>query len=76
MPTFCFTNTYQKKGRRKHPQIVTYIDGPFYPDDTLPVRQQRKKLRDEVYDTMCKRAENSNVEWIKYVPAEKKEEEI
>ena len=75
VPTFCFTNTYQKKGRRKHPQIVTYIDGPFYPDASLPVRQQRKALRDEVYSAMCKRAESSNVEWIEYLPADKKEEE-
>lgn len=76
-PTFCFTNTYQKKGKRKHPQIVTYIDGPFYPDENLPQRQSRKKLRDEVYSAMCKRAESSNVEWIKYLPKEdndKKEE--
>ena len=73
-PTFCFTNTYQKKGKRAHPQIVTYIDGPFFPDDTLPSRQRRKKLRDEVYFAMCERAKSSNVEWIRYIPIEEKEE--
>ena len=69
-PVFCFTNTYQKKGKRAHPQIVTYIDGPFYPDSSLPLRERRKKLREEVYSTMCERAKSSNVEWIKYLPAE------
>ena len=73
-PVFCFTNTYQKKGKRAHPQIVTYIDGPFYPDKSLPMRRQRKLLRDEVYYTMCERAKRSSVEWIKYIPVEKPEE--
>ena len=72
-PTFCFTNTYQKKGKRAHPQIVTYIDGPFYPDKSLPLRKQRRILRTEVYMAMCERAKNSNVEWIRYIPAEEKE---
>lgn len=75
-PTFCFTNTYQKKGKRERPQIVTYIDGPFYPDGELPARKQRKALRDTVFDAMRKRAEASNVEWIKYIPIEKKEENL
>lgn len=66
-PVFCFVNTYQKRGKRKKPRMVTYIDGPFYPDMELSLKQRRKKLRDEVYSTMCKRAENSNVEVIKYI---------
>ena len=73
-PTFCFTNTYQQKGKRKHPRIVTYIDGPFYPDSSLPMRKQRRLLRTEVYMTMCERAKRSDVEWIKYVPKEEKED--
>lgn len=71
-PVFCFTNTYQKKGRRAHPQIVTYIDGPFYPDAELSPRERRKKLRDEAYSAMCERAKASDVEWIKYLPATEK----
>ena len=75
VPTFCFTNTYQKMGKRKRPRIVTYIDGPFYPNTELPMRRQRKALRDEVYSAMCERAKTSNVEWIKYIPVEEKEKE-
>ncbi len=70
LPVFCFTNTYQKRKHSKKPRIVTYIDGPFYPDTTLPARQQRKALRDTVYAQMCKRAKLNQVEVIKYIKKE------
>ena len=66
-PVFCFVNTYQKRGKKKKPRTVTYIEGPFYPDTGLPLKESRKKLRDEVYDTMCRLAEHSDVEVIKYI---------
>ena len=66
-PVFCFVNTYQKRCNRKKPRMTTYIDGPFYPDMALPLKERRKKLRDEVYEQMCRRAENSNVEVIRYI---------
>ena len=71
-PVFCFTNTYQKRRWGSKPRIVTYIDGPFYPNTELPLRKRKGELRDRVYATMCERAKNSTVEQIKYV---KKEEE-
>ena len=67
VPSYCFVNTYQKRKHGKRPRIVTYIDGPFYPDKTLSGREQVKKLRDEIYGSMCKMAERSNVEVIKYI---------
>ena len=70
MPVFCFTNTYQKRRLSKKPRMVTYVDGPFYPDTTLPPRQQRKELRDRVYKQMCERARLNQVEVIKYVKKE------
>ncbi len=70
-PVFCFTNTYQKRKLSKKPRIVTYIDGPFYPDDTLSQKEQRKALRDMVYNTMCERSKLSSIEWIKYIKKEK-----
>ncbi len=66
-PVFCFVNTYQKRRGRKKPRTVTYIDGPFYPDMTLPVKQRRKALRDAVYAQMCERAKLSDTEVIKYI---------
>lgn len=74
-PVFCFTNTYQKKGKRKHPRLVSYIDGPFYPDASLPLRERRKRLRDEVYGAMSKRAELSDLEWIEYIDGSKEKTE-
>lgn len=72
-PVFCFVNTYQKRGNFKKPKTVTYIDGPFYPDMDLPITKRRKKLRDEVYEQMCKRAELSNAEVIRYIKKEAEE---
>ena len=69
-PVFCFVNTYQKRGNKRKPRMITYIDGPFYPDMELPLKQRRKKLRDEVYEQMCRRAELSNVEVIRYIKKE------
>ena len=71
LPVFCFTNTYQKKKHGKKPRIVTYVDGPFYPDASLPPRQRRKDLRDRVYEQMCRRAKLNQVEVIKYIKKEK-----
>ena len=71
-PVFCFTNTYQRRRFSKRPRIVTYIDGPFYPNMELPPRERSKALRDKVYDAMCRRAKLSTVAMIQYV---KREEE-
>ncbi|MBQ8235612.1 MAG: hypothetical protein IJZ37_02880, partial [Clostridia bacterium] len=71
-PVFCFTNTYQKRRFGSKPKIVTYIDGPFYQDTTLPPRIQKKELRDRVYACMKERAKRSNVVQIQYI---KKEED-
>lgn len=65
-PVFCFTNTYQR-GRRNEPQIVTYIDGPFFADNELSHKQRRADLRDRVYKRMCQRALLSTEERIKYI---------
>ena len=67
VPAFCFTNTYQKRKLGKKPRIVTYIDGPFYPAEDLTGTARKKNLRDQIYDQMCRRAENSTVEQIQYI---------
>lgn len=66
VPAFCFTNTYQKRKHSKKPKIVTYIDGPFYPNKDLPLNLRKKDLRDRIYNCMCERSKNSNVVWIEY----------
>ena len=66
-PTFCMTNTYQSYGKNNDKvKIVTYIDGPFFPDTSLTHQQQKQNLRDQVYNCMVERSKNSNIEVIKY----------
>jgi 1-acyl-sn-glycerol-3-phosphate acyltransferase len=66
-PIFSFTNTYQKRKFSKTPQIVTYIDGPFFSDESLSLKEKRADLRDKVFAAMNKRSINNNVEMIKYI---------
>ena len=75
VPAYVFTNTYQKRKHGKAPKLVTYIDGPFYPDQTLPLKNCISHLRDRVYNTMVERSKNSNVEVIKYVQKQKEQNE-
>lgn len=66
-PVFAMTNCYQKRRILKHPKVVTYIDGPFYPDETLPMRERKEELRRKCHDAMEKRArENSTYSYIVY----------
>ncbi len=65
-PVFCFTNTYQKRKFSGKPKIVTYVDGPFYPDPSLAPRERRKDLREKVYACMCRRSQKSDVVRIAY----------
>lgn len=64
-PAYSYTTTYQNHilGTR----ITIYIDGPFYPDTNMNVRQAAHELRDQVYDAMTARSGNSTYEKVKYV---------
>lgn len=66
-PVFCFTNTYHKRRFSKIPQIITYVDGPFFPDESLPKKEKQIELRNRVYKAMCERSKMNNVEIIKYI---------
>lgn len=65
-PTFCFTNTYQKRKFGSKPKLVTYVDGPFFPKNGLTEQEQRKDLRDQVYNCMKERSKKSTVTVIEY----------
>jgi len=67
MPVFASTTTYKKRRFFKKPRAVVYIDGPFFPDESLSYNERVEKLHREVYLSMCKRAEESNCEYIRYV---------
>ena len=67
-PVFCFTNVY-KRGVLSA-RIITYIDGPFYPDKSLSLPERRRALRDQVFCAMKKQAEKSDFEKIRYIKKE------
>ncbi len=69
-PVISVTITY-KKGKRKTPNIVAFVDGPFYSNESKNVKEAEKDLRDNVYNTMVERSKNSNIEYIKYLKVTK-----
>jgi 1-acyl-sn-glycerol-3-phosphate acyltransferase len=66
-PVYCFTNTYQKRKIGKTPQIVTYVDGPFFAPEEMSHKEKRAYLRNQVYEAMCERSKENNVEIIRYI---------
>jgi 1-acyl-sn-glycerol-3-phosphate acyltransferase len=72
-PVYSFTTTYKNRKFRK-PKITVYIDGPFYPNKELNIKNAQEELRNRVYNQMCIRAKESNVEYIKYLKIENKGE--
>lgn len=66
-PVFALTNTYHRMGRKGgEAGIVTYIDGPFFADESLNPREARQRLRDKVYFCMLERSRESDYEYIEY----------
>ena len=66
-PVYCFTNTYHARKIGKKPRIVSYLDGPFYPDPSLPPKTRANELRDRVYRTMRERSLLSDAEYVQYI---------
>ena len=64
-PIYTITNTYHKRKKDKI-GIVSYIDGPFYPDKELSKKEAQKKLRNEAYNIMEFRSKESDYEYIIY----------
>ena len=70
-PVYSITNTYQSYGKKhKKIQLVSYVDGPFYPDEKLTLKERQQDLRDRVYNKMVERSKNNNIEHIKYIKKE------
>ena len=65
-PVYSATITY-KKNKRNKPKIVAYIDGPFYPNEEIKVKEAEKLLRDTIYNKMIERSKENNIEFIKYI---------
>lgn len=70
-PCFVMTTTYHKPRFGKHPKIITYIDGPFYPDQALSSKKAQEKLYNEVRNTMQLRSKTSNYNYCHYIQKNK-----
>lgn len=79
VPCFSLTTTFHKRTGLlsfiKKPRLITYLDGPFYPDASLKPADAKQKLRDEVYSAMKTRAkQKEQYEYIKYIKEEPQSE--
>ena len=65
VPVFCVTTTYQKtkKGKLK---TVIYVDGPFYPNSELSLKENQQQLYNQVRNAMEQRAQLSNYQVCNY----------
>lgn len=78
-PVFCFTNCYKRRKLFGHVmpedsfwgvKLVTYVDGPYMADRTMPTKDQKAWLRTQVYNAMVQRSAANELELIKYVRRE------
>ncbi len=69
-PSFAMTTTYHRRRFGKKPRTVTYLDGPFFPDESLSPRSRAQDLRDRIHAAMTARAQESDYEYIRYVKKE------
>ena len=66
-PAFAMTVTYQKRRFGSRPKATIYLDGPFYPDKSLSLKQRRAELCNQVRSAMEERSKLSTYEYIRYV---------
>lgn len=72
-PVFTLTNCYQKRKFSSKPKMISYIDGPFFMDSDLDLKQNMNLLSKTCYEKMCERCEKySTYEYIKYIKEDKK----
>ena len=69
-PVFAMTNTYHARKHGGKPRCTVWLDGPFWPDASLPKRQRKEQLRDAVQAAMLARAATSDCALVRYEPAE------
>lgn len=66
VPTFVVTTTF-RKWKMNRPRIVMYVDGPFFADEKLNMKEKMEDLKKKVCNAMNERAKENELEFIKYV---------
>ncbi|MBO5316663.1 MAG: 1-acyl-sn-glycerol-3-phosphate acyltransferase [Clostridia bacterium] len=72
--SYSLTTVYKKTKYRKKPKMHLYIDGPFYPDCSLPFRERAGELCDRIHKRMEERCKEGDCEYIKYIFRSEKSE--
>lgn len=69
VPVYTMTTTYHKsrvKGQER-PDMIVYVDGPFYPDPKKTDDENRADLAKKAYDSMVKYSKKNTYEYFKYI---------
>ena len=61
-PVYAFTNTFTKRKFSSFPKVTTYIDGPFYPDMEMELKEREEKLHSQVINAMKEKSKFSTYE--------------
>lgn len=64
-PIYTYTTVYKAR-KDKNPRVEVYIDGPFFKNENLSLKEAQRELRDKAYSIMCERAKLNNIEYVKY----------
>lgn len=70
LASFCLTTTYHARRFSKKPKIITYVDGPFFPQAGLSKKQQEEDLRQQIAACMQQRSRSNDIEYIHYEKVE------
>lgn len=65
-PVYAFTNTFKKRKFSSFPKVTTYIDGPFYPDMEVELKEREEKLHNQVLNAMKEKSMYSTYEVYTY----------
>lgn len=66
LPSFVMTVTYRSRGEGRRPGTTVFVDGPFWPDESLPVSRRKERLRAQVRLVMEVRSQGSNCQYVNY----------
>lgn len=65
-PVFTLTTTYQRRKHGEKPRATAYVDGPFWPDEALPLAKRRAALAAQVKAAMVARSQASTYTYVTY----------
>lgn len=72
-PIFVMTTTYQRPRFGHRPRIIIYVDGPLWPDYSVPKKVAQEKLCQQVRTLMVSHTQNNNYQYYQYIPIKKVE---